>query len=406
MSLPSILQIFILVIDIFTMLNTIINKVMMPILDNLLLAYPDSKNFFLEPGIYNISQSLNLDRDGVRIIGLTRNPDDVQIIQLSQELNAINISADNVRLEYITINGSSSSGICVYQTNCNWTNINTCRIYGNAVNHAVYFGGPNVPSDKTQIELYNNDILNNNSMFENNIVYIMQGGNAVTINMQNNFSMRGNIIRGGPISAYLLKNSLILDNYVADSGKQGISINLPVIRLSIENNTIYHSTAASIKLAVPSDILSEINNTESLIITNNVSLNSQYIGFEINNAANITIHNNKIAYTQGFAMYLLNATNINISNNLLMQFTRGIVLDTQSQNNLINSNNLYSLYPSLSNHAIILENNTTSNTVSNSNIYGKYISIDINDLGQNNVISGTNVFENISFIDEISKLNF
>ena len=74
------------------MLNQIINSIAHPILDNLLVAYPNTKNFYLKPGTYQITQTLNLNIEGVRLIGLTRNPDDVQIIQTSTTANTINIS--------------------------------------------------------------------------------------------------------------------------------------------------------------------------------------------------------------------------------------------------------------------------------------------------------------------------
>lgn len=386
------------------MLNQIINSIAHPILDNLLVAYPNTKNFYLKPGTYQITQTLNLNIEGVRLIGLTRNPDDVQIIQTSTTANTINISNDNIRLEYLSIHGENSQGICIYQSNCNWTNISTCHIYGNGTNHTVYFGGPNIPTDSSQPAMFDNNILNQNSSFENNIVYTLSGGNAVTINVQNNCSIRDNIIRGGPISVFLLKNSIIIDNYVIDSGKQGIFINLPVNDVNVENNTIHRSSASAIKLATPSNLPNYINNTQALTIQNNCSAYGQYIGIEINNATNINITNNRILYSTSFAMYLLNANTNNISNNLMMQFTRGIEIDANATNNTVTNNSFYSVYPLNSEHAIVLEDNSTTNTITDNYTYGKFTSDAINDMGQNNTITGTNSLQYISFTDEISKL--
>ena len=251
-------------------LNTVSNKN----IDDLLDKYTDVNTFYFEDGEYELTKTLIINREGIRMVGLGENAGLVKIKQTSITDSVISISADNFGMEYITVDGESTDGICLNHGNAEWTTIEKCYFYGNATGHTVYFGGPHYDSGTTSaIDLFQNDGLNKYNTFNNNVIYTKEGGVSLSFNMQQDGSIRDNIIRGGKISIYLIKNVLVTHNYIHDSSEQGMSISTPIQNVSIYNNTtwsnpynlhssfIYHTCSAT-QLICPGPFnYSNINST-------------------------------------------------------------------------------------------------------------------------------------------------
>src|SRR5947209_3139643 len=107
----------------YYMSNLILNPVAHPTLDNIFDGYPQTKIFYLSSGSYNLTKTLNIVTENITLIGLSRNPDDVHLIQTSATDDAIHITADNVRIEFLSIHTENGQGMCIHQEKYNWTNI-------------------------------------------------------------------------------------------------------------------------------------------------------------------------------------------------------------------------------------------------------------------------------------------
>lgn len=386
------------------MQHIILNSISNQNLDEILGAYPDYNIFYLEAGEYRITKMLNLNRAGIRLIGVTNKAEDVHIRQIVPTENGIHISANNVGIESISIHNENGEGMCLSHGNANWASINNCHFYGNGINHTVYFSGPPIPEGKTIPDMFIEDRLDMHNTFDDNIIYTNVGGDSFGFNLQKFGTIRDNIIRGGPIKGFLLKDCLITNNHIFDSTKQGLSISLPAVNIQIENNFIKNSTAASFNLKTPDDLVGYIDQTNNITIKNNIIKGCEYIAFEIDKAKNIVIVDNIMLKTRDFGIYLLRTSNIEARNNRFIQNRRGVHIDIDSSNNIIDDNEFYSVQPTLTEHAILLEQSTTLNTIINNSIHGMYLSSEINNLGIDNNVANNIYKSYITFTDEILKL--
>lgn len=103
------------------------------------------------------------------------------------------------------------------------------------------------------------------------------------------------------------------------------------------------------------------------------------------------IKDNVIKWTKKFSVYLLKSTDVTIENNLCAQAQRFIFLDINCTNNIIQNNNLFSVFPNISEHAIVIENSSIDNIAESNNISGTYTSSTTTDIsGLNNVNNNYN----------------
>ena len=384
------------------MSHIIINSITNKNLDLLLSAYPNESTFYLQAGNYELTQELHIIREGVRIIGATGDPSDVHIKQLTPDTNTIVMQADNIGLESLSIH-NDSTGICLIQKDCNWTTINNCNFYGNVSNSAVYYNGPTL-SGTTAIDALINNELNKFNVFDNNIVYSNSPNDAITFNLQKYGCIRDNLIRGNKISIYINDECVISHNHISDSSSQGISVILPCKNIKVTNNNIKRVASAAFNIRMPDNTLEHSNLNENILVERNYVDKCDYIGFELNNASHVTIQNNNVRWIKDFGLYVLKSNDVHIKKNIFVQFKRGVHVDISSQNNVVEENEFYSVFPVISEHVIIFEETADNNIFQNNKMYGLYSSVHIKDNGLNNVESGNAIDEYLTFNDEIIKL--
>lgn len=382
------------------MSNVLLNSTINKILDNILIAYPQNTTFYLQDGQYKLNDTLLLNKDSLRLIGISGHPENVHIIQKNESSDAIRIKGNNISIENISIDTSNVKGMCIIAENSNWINIKNCYFYGNEYNHTIYFGGPNNNSIE-QIDMFLENKLNNNNTFDNNIICTKPSGTSLTFNLQIFCTIRNNIIRGGKISCFLLKDSMITHNNIIDSDNIGIQCQLPFKNVNIENNYIKNSKNASINLKTPDNLLENVNDTENIYVSNNNITECKYIGIELNNTKNIIITKNIIKWTRDISIYLLKSDTINIKDNEFIQFKKGIYADSDNDKIIILNNKLYSVFPYLSDHSISISEESNNSTISNNNIYGIHNSVEIKNLSSDSIIKDNTITRYLSLQDEI-----
>jgi parallel beta-helix repeat protein len=379
----------------------VINELSNKNINNILQIYPNETTFYFENGDYELTEQLNINKPNIRLIGLSGDAKDVHIHQTIVDNNGLNITADNIVINYLSIHVEEGEGVCLSHANANWSNIENCHFYGSNTNFTVYFAGPSVNAGQDTIDGFLNDHLDMHNVFDNNIVYTRWEGDAISFSLQKYGSVRDNIVRGGKIAIYMVKQCLVTSNSLYDSSAHGIICSLPSHDLSIENNYIRNSASASINVSLQIEHGLFINENHGIVIRNNKIENSGYIGIEINNANNIIIENNNIKWTKQFGLYILKSSNIHIKNNNISQFTRGIHMDVDSSENIVEHNRLYSVYPNISEHAIVLESMVNHCTINENHISGKFISSQIKDIGSDNIVTSNITDDHHTYHDEI-----
>lgn len=371
-------------------------------LANIFLYYPNVNIFYLDPGTYNLSTQLNVNSNNIQIIGTSNNANDIQI--LCNSGNAINVTADNFVLKFVSIN--CPIGIALTCSNNNYATIQYCTFYGSDTNFTIYFSGPTVSSDQDLFDHYNNNDLSDRNSITNSIIYSKWNGDAVSFSLQKNGLISNNILRGCKLSIYMIRDTDVLFNYISDSQAHGIYCSLPSDTVNIQYNTVINSLVSSIasKLQLEhtgtSQIIGNIN------ISNNFVRSSQYYSIEISDLINSQITNNVLSETAQVGIYLLRCTNFILSSNTLIEFDVGINIDINSINNTITANNIFSVYPDISHAGITLANNTSNNIVSTNYVSGTYLSAPIQDNGINNTITNDNTIHRYhTYNDETMIIN-
>lgn len=370
-------------------------------LDNIFSVYSDVACFYLEKGDYTLTKELEIVSDNIKLIGLTDNPDDVKIRQLTNNKNVLHVRANNASIQNISFYASQGDSVCLSQRNSNWINIEDSIFYGNDTAYSVIFSGSQQNSNV--IDAYKNNEFSLNNIFDNNIVYSLCGL-CISISFQNYISVRDNLFRGGKLEQFLNRSSIFTHNIFHNSSSHGIFISLPSNDITINNNFIKNTTEASIKVNLSNDYLSEKDTITGIVIENNLIVDCKYIGIEVVNSNNINIGNNILKWIGEFGVFFLSTVNSSISANNIIQSRRGIHIDNSCDNNLLLGNNIHSIYTSISEHAIALEATTLNNTISNNNIYGEYSSVAIKNISDSNTESNNTIMFNISFNDHVLQL--
>lgn len=388
------------------MSSMVINEITLNNLDNLFTLYSDVDTFYFEKGTYYLTKQLDITKDNIRFIGLTGDAKDVHIIQQTDDKNGLNIIADNFVLNYVSVHVNNGSGVCLAHAQANWTNIENCHFYGSNSNFAVYFAGPVFQQGQDTLDGYSNGDLDMHNVFDNNIVYTKWSGDAISFSLQRYGSVRDNIVRGGKIALYMLKDCLVTHNKIYDSISHGIICSLPSQNIDIIGNKINNSGAASINVRVQAEHVGEITEEQNNIkIMKNDIINSNYFGIEVNSANDLIISNNKIKGVKEFGIYLLKSSNITVEHNTITKFRKGVHIDLESTNNTIINNSMYSVFPNTSEHAIDMLDQANNNVVTNNILSGMYLSNPIKDAGMDNVIENNNIEQYHSYRDELLNID-
>jgi hypothetical protein len=368
-------------------------------LNQVLNAFQDINTFVLEPGDYHLTDTLDIVRPNVTIIGSTNYCEDVHIFQNSPDKNAINIKADNVCIKFVSVHAVNGTGVCLLQSNSNWVSVNHCTFYGPSNDFAVNFAGRSTAVG-TLLEKFNSNEFDHNNSFDYNIVYSQNSNNGLSIYMQRDFSSKHNVIRGGRIMLTLCRSIMVSDNRIYDSPSNGLLCNLPSDLITIEKNQFKDCTLSSIVVKPLEEGMGPLN--YNLEIKNNKIRNSKYFGIELNQANQVKVIGNEILWTTDFAIYVLRSTGVEIGANICSHFRRGIVADVENDAVDIHGNQLYSVFPDQSEYGIMVETTAVNITVEGNHLSGEYLSGEIKDIDETNTVQNNTVSKHHSYNKELT----
>ena len=374
-------------------------------LENVFLMYPDETTFYFESGEYLLRSQLNIDKEGVRFIGLTQNPNDVIFKQETPDQNGINIRADNFVMNYITVKVEQGLGVCLSHSNANWTNIESCVFYGSDTNFTIYFAGPPHTEGQDTIDGYNNDQLDRFNVFDNNIIYTKWNGDSVSFSLQQFGSVRDNVIRGGKFAIYLVKDCIVSNNLIRDSSSQGIFLSLPSKNITITHNKIINTHGASISVKNQLEHGDYVSVDHNILIKENNISYCKFISIELNNTDYVKVRKNTIRETTSDAIYLLNSINTEIEDNLFVKQRRGVFVDQNCDNNLVKNNNFCSVYPSISEHGIVISDTASNTIIVDNTIKGVHTSVGIKDSGISSTLTNNLEVLTYTFQEELLMIN-
>lgn len=358
-----------------------------PYIDNLMTLNPTKTTFLFNPGTYKLLNILKITKRGIKFIGMTNNAKDVQIVQ-TMNADAIAINTNNVILQNISITCTFSKKSCLITAGINNTVVAGCYFYATSDHFGIYYAGAPFPTSVT-IEAYTNYAMDTGNIFYNNVIYSNYSGDSVSFSLQYRSQFVGNIVRGGKVAIYMCRTTNVYNNTIIDSNTNGFFVSFPSDNLSIVGNKIYNSKHSGICMKNQTENTPFTPYDYNIIVDHNTVFNSYMYGIEMNNANSITITNNKLASGQTMGIYSYNGNKINISLNDISYFNYCIYLQNTS-NSVITKNNIMSLYPNAANNAIKILSPSQTNTVSENNIFGKFTSV-YSDNGINDKIISNNI---------------
>ena len=345
------------------------------------MIYSQNENattFIFQDGEYYINDILNVTKENIKFIGLSKNPKSVHIIQNNSEKDGLNIITNNFTMQFISVHVEYNDKIALIVASANNLYIDSCYFYGNKTTFTIYFAGPKtLKAGQSTIDGYNNNILDQNNVFKNNVVYSQWSGDAVSFSLQNNGIFHNNIVRGGKLVIYMCKNSDINKNIFYDSINTGIHISFPSHNVSIINNKIYECIASGIKSSNQTEHGFIGKSPYNLIIKNNFIYDAKIYAIELNNAYKCLITGNKLISTDIYGIYVLASSGVTISKNKISYFDVAIWFET-TLNSTVMNNTFLSVYPSQGKNIVKLSDDSSYNSIRDNRskgtiIYDKYI---------------------------------
>lgn len=360
-------------------------------LDKLIQTFAEYKTFYLKPGNYEIYDQILINSDNIQIIGESGDPKDVHIFQKTLDKNGIVINADNITIKYISVHVETGGGISLTCKASDRTIVEYCHFYGNDNTFTVFYSGPELSSGIDTLNGYDNDILDSGNIFKNNIVYSKWSGDCVAFSLQKNGFVLNNLIRGGKLAIYMVKDVNVMHNYIYDSSAHGIFCSFPSKNIIMSYNTIRDCVSSAITCKMQLEHGEYTNSAigiGNISITNNMIQDAGYIGIEVNNYKG-KINNNNILWTKEVAIFINNSSDTEIINNVCSHFLRGIHVDINVTNLSINNNKLYSVYPENATFGVLIEPNTSNVVVMNNDISGQCTTDYIRNNGDNTIGNNT-----------------
>lgn len=361
-------------------------KVVGPNIDRLLIDNPDELNFIFDPGEYQLTKKLLINRQHVTFTGSTT-ADKIHIFQTNDTQDGLDVEANYFTMRNISLHVTTSNKVALSVANVNNCNINNCYIYGNQSTYTVFFAGPNVSTGSETLNAYYSDQMDCNNSFTDNVVYSKWSGDAVVFALQTNGQFRRNIIRGGKLAIYMCKYVTVQNNTIYDSMSSGIYLSFPCFKVNIHGNKIYECKENGIVLRNQLEHGSFSSSNYNIKIFNNYVSDNNDTGIDINDGNGITVNQNIISGSRIQAINLLRCSNIAVDSNKFPYFDIGIELNNSTDCKITN-NSFYSIYP-YDAHYFISLSNSSNNSVTGNTIYGHIIN--------NQVVSNGNTIENNIF---------
>lgn len=300
-------------------------------IDDIFDKYPDAELFQFSDGDYFLSKILKINKSNITFIGLSNDPSKVHIYQKNENYDGFDIEyLDRFIMKNISLHVTSPNKVAIVMANVNNTIISDCYFYGNPTTFTIFYAGPDMIQGSDTINKYNNNILDKNNKFMNNVIYADWSGDTISCSLQKNFLFRKNIIRGGKVAIYMCKNSFFNKNIINDSSTNGFYISLPSHHIFVNNNKIYEpqNSAITIKNQIEHGTFDET--PYNIHIKSNFVYDSKFYSFEINNGNNIYLDKNISLRTKNIVFYMYNSKNIFISNNDVYYYEYGMYLENSS----------------------------------------------------------------------------
>ena len=339
-------------------------------------------------GHYEIEQPIKIDKNYIEIS--SENDDPTDVIITNSKINGYVIILSNchhVTIRGLTLSAKMNTSIALTVENSNHTLVEKCRFFGGDDHFTVYYSGPKLDAGPPTLNAYDNDILNVNNIFYNNIIYSNWNGDTLAFSLQKFGKVYNNVFCGGKIAIYMVKDSEIFYNKIFDSHSHGIVVSIPSQRLVIIGNYIQSSTSSAINLMNqiehgPYNGIIPIEGHQ-IVINANVIEDSKHIGIELTDANTVEIKQNVISNSVN-GIYLHKSKSCKVYENNIKSCHIGIAIDVESENNLVSENKILSYYPVLTKWAIVSHLNTSDNKVTDNSFLGQYSSNAIEDFGIDN----------------------
>lgn len=270
--------------------------------------------FYIKDGTYNLNDSIRINLKDVIVCGQSK--EHTKIVQLNTGKNNIEVTADNVHVQNLTINNEHGE-IAFTAKDSDYVTLEDCIIYGSPNNSAVAFWGRTGVND---IDAVNNNNLTSNNIIRGNTVHSSstKTKDGLTFMKQKNGILENNTLIGSRIAFYLCRDSDVNSNIIKNSSSGGIRVTVPAYDNKIFNNTIDNTLESGISVVRNDSSATGITYRASniQIISNNIT-NSRYFGIEIANLSNSSIYGNTISNIDFDGIYLLYADNLNVNNNII-----------------------------------------------------------------------------------------
>lgn len=316
------------------------------VLDDLFAILPNVTNFNFKKGNYYINQNFVIDKDNIVFRSTNGRASDVHIYQKVETQDGLVVrDCSGVILENISVHNKFSNKIPLTMAGVSNTKVRKCYFYGSSDTFSVYYAGPTGITEGVEtLDTYNNNMLDENNIFEKNVVYSDWSGDNVAFALQSNGKFSRNIIRGGKVAVYMCRNCNILNNTIYDSSSNGIYISFPSHNILCEKNKICECKASAIKLAnqVEHGLFDE--SLYNIIIRNNTFYDSKTYNIEVNHGVGLNITDNKCISGDIYGMYFFMSHNVNVINNKISYFKVGIWSELSYDLNIKN-NSFNCVYP-------------------------------------------------------------
>ena len=226
-------------------------------IDEIINNSADTNIFLLEKGNYYLLNPIRIkDKKNITIRGATGNPSDVSIIQEGTYTNTetgdvtyfdgIEITnSSHINLDSFTLSVDLNNGspVCIVVSGSDFTNVTNCRFYGNPTNFVVYYSGPgNLPANQPTLDAYNNNQLSRCNIFEKNLVVSYFQHDSLVFALQMEGTVQNNIIYGCRMAVYMVKETVVVNNYLYNSKSNGITCSVPSHHLDVCNNVSNNHT--------------------------------------------------------------------------------------------------------------------------------------------------------------------
>lgn len=335
-------------------------------------------------GIYVLDRPITITQSYIEIVSENDDPNDVTIIGNSPNSHLLVLSnCHHVTVRGLTFKAEEDASICLTIESSHHTLVEYCRFFGGDDHFTVYYAGPKLAAGTATLAAYQNGQLDAHNVFTNNVVYSTWNGDALAFSLQKDGEVSNNVCRGGKIAIYMVVNCDVFYNRVIASHSHGIVVSLPTHNTRVYGNYIREPTSSGIT------IMSQLEHGDfektpnyNKIEKNHIEI-SKHHGIEIVDSIDTEISNNIVKNSSDVGVYLYRSSGCHIANNQISGSTTGILIDVDTNSNVVELNTIASYPPKISSRAVFLLTDTINNLIQSNLVTGETISNTIEDFGSN-----------------------